>query len=223
MSAPRKLELISFKTCPFVQRSVIALNEKGVDYTLTHIDLDDLPDWFKAISPLGKVPVLLVDDKPVFESAVILEYLDEVYPPRLHPQDPLEKAVQRAWVEFNSDLNGRMYQLTMAKDEAGYQEPLNALKTGIQRLDSIVASEPPFFAGKELSLVDCVYAPLFMRLDVLKQRFNIEVPMSTRINQWKDALLARASVKNSVVSDFETLFVERLQKKGSYIATHMMA
>ncbi|WP_228288010.1 glutathione S-transferase family protein [Thiothrix subterranea] len=82
MSQSAKLELVSFKVCPFVQRSVIALNAKGIAYTLTHINPHEPPDWFKAISPLGKVPVLLVDGTPLFESAVILEYVDEVYPPR---------------------------------------------------------------------------------------------------------------------------------------------
>lgn len=81
MSQPAKLELVSFKVCPFVQRSVIALNAKGIAYTLTHINPHEPPDWFKAISPLGKVPVLLVDGTPLFESAVILEYL-KCSPPR---------------------------------------------------------------------------------------------------------------------------------------------
>ena len=86
------IKLVSFKLCPFVQRAVLALEEKGVDYELAYIELEDPPDWFKRLSPLGKVPLMLVDDNPVFESAVILEYLDEVYQPSLHPKDPLQRA-----------------------------------------------------------------------------------------------------------------------------------
>ena len=70
-------ELISFKLCPFVQRSVIVLLEKEAPFDITYIDLSNPPDWFKAISPMGKVPVLKVDDTVLFESAVIMEYLDE--------------------------------------------------------------------------------------------------------------------------------------------------
>src|SRR5512143_528618 len=53
-----KPHLVSFKLCPFVQRSVIMLKEKHVDFDITYIDLDNPPDWFKAISPFGKVPLL---------------------------------------------------------------------------------------------------------------------------------------------------------------------
>ena len=52
------IELISFKICPFVQRSVIALKEKQVDFKVTYIDLANPPEWFSEVSPLGKVPVL---------------------------------------------------------------------------------------------------------------------------------------------------------------------
>ena len=84
-------KLISFKLCPFVQRSIITLLEKGVGYEIEHIDLSNKPQWFLDISPFGKVPVLVVDDDVVlFESAVINEFLDETAPGRrLHPDDPL--------------------------------------------------------------------------------------------------------------------------------------
>ncbi|MEE9448159.1 MAG: glutathione S-transferase family protein, partial [Arenicellales bacterium] len=101
---PQTLKLISFNICPFVQRSVILLNEKGVDYDLDYIDVKNKPDWFLEISPLGKVPVLVADNTSVFESAVISEYIDETHAPSHHPQDPLQKALHRAWVEFGSTL-----------------------------------------------------------------------------------------------------------------------
>jgi len=69
-------ELISFELCPFVQRSVITLLQKGVDFKINYIDIHDPPEWFQQISPLGKVPVMRVDNTVLFESAVINEYLD---------------------------------------------------------------------------------------------------------------------------------------------------
>ena len=95
-----KLKLISHKLCPYVQRAVISLTEKGVPFERIDIDLDNKPDWFLKISPLGKVPVLQVGDKVVFESAVILEYLDETQRHPLHPKDPLTRAEHRAWMEL---------------------------------------------------------------------------------------------------------------------------
>src|SRR5665647_61511 len=96
------LKLISHKLCPYVQRAVIALTEKGVPFERVDIDLADKPDWFLGISPLGKTPVLLVGEVPIFESAVILEYLEETQPGPLHPADPLRRAEHRGWIEFGS-------------------------------------------------------------------------------------------------------------------------
>ena len=72
-----KLTLISHPLCPYVQRVAIALAEKSLPFTRIDIDLAAKPDWFLAISPLGKTPVLKVGDAAIFESAVILEYLED--------------------------------------------------------------------------------------------------------------------------------------------------
>src|SRR5438105_7892875 len=97
------LELVSHPLCPFAQRSAILLREKAVPFEMRMIDLARKPDWFLAISPRGKVPVLVDDGTPLFESAVINEYLDETHPPRMMPDAPLERARTRAWVEVASD------------------------------------------------------------------------------------------------------------------------
>src|SRR5258706_13289167 len=97
-----RLKLVSHRLCPYVQRAVIALTEKGVAFERVDIDLANKPDWFVEISPLGKTPVLQVGDVSIFESAVILEYLEETQPSPLHPADPLRRAEHRAWIEFGS-------------------------------------------------------------------------------------------------------------------------
>ncbi|MEE9351072.1 MAG: glutathione S-transferase family protein, partial [Thiotrichaceae bacterium] len=211
------LELISFKVCPFVQRSVIALHEKQVDFKLTHIMPSDQPDWFKEISPLGKVPVLKVGDNPVFESAVILEYLDEVYAPQLHPNDPLEKATHRSWMEYCSDLVMTQFKMLTSKDKDGFEENRDKLKQGLQRLDTVVAETTPFFAGEDFTLVDTVYAPLFMRLKIVEEIQPLGLDISPRLQTWADALLARETVKNSVVDDFEAVFKGFLKSQESYL------
>src|SRR5258708_8571982 len=96
------LKLISHKLCPYVQRAVIALTEKGVAFEPVDIHLANKPAWFLAISPLGKTPVLLVGEHPIFASAVILEYLEEPQEKPLHPADPLSRAEHRAFIEFGS-------------------------------------------------------------------------------------------------------------------------
>lgn len=220
MSADNGLELISFKVCPYVQRSVIALNLKGVDYKLTYVNPHEPPEWFKDVSPLGKVPVLVVNGRPVFESAVILEYLDEVYEPRLHPADPLEKAVHRAWFEFCSDLLGRLFRLQTSKEESAFNEARDSLQQGLQRLETVLAADEPFFAGSQFHLVDCVYAPLFMRLDLLNQHFGIAFTYNERVQTWREALLAMPAVQQSVAEDFETAFLNFLAGQNGFIQTY---
>ena len=88
-----KYMLVSFKTCPWVQRSAIILREKNAPFEFRHIEPDNRPDWFLAISPHKKVPTLTIDDKvTLFESNAINEYLDETIAPRLHPEDPIQRA-----------------------------------------------------------------------------------------------------------------------------------
>ena len=103
------IELISFKTCPFVQRAAITLGYKKVEHKVTFIDLADPPDWFLKISPLAKVPVLKVDGDILFESAVINEYLDDITGGELQPKDSLTRAKNRAWIEFASNMLGNIY------------------------------------------------------------------------------------------------------------------
>src|SRR4029079_10049337 len=98
MTAP--LKLISHRLCPYVQRAVIALTEKGVPFERIDIDLANKPDWFLKISHLGKVRVLVVErdgrEVTLFESNVICEYIEDTIPEtRLHPQDALDRAQHR--------------------------------------------------------------------------------------------------------------------------------
>src|SRR4029077_19560925 len=99
-----QLTLISHPLCPYVQRMAIALAEKSLPFTRIDIDLAAKPDWFLAISPLGKTPVLRIDDAAIFESAVILEYLEDTRSPPLHPAESLARADHRAWVEVSSSI-----------------------------------------------------------------------------------------------------------------------
>src|SRR3982074_1980614 len=114
------LKLISHKLCPYVQRAVIALTEKGVPFERIDIDLSNKPERFLRMSPLGKTPVLLVGDTAIFESAVILEYLEDIQLPALHPADALARAEHRAWIEFGSAILNDIAGLYAAADEPAF-------------------------------------------------------------------------------------------------------
>lgn len=210
------MRLISFKLCPFVQRSVITLIEKGVDYDITYIDLADPPQWFLDLSPFGKVPVLQVDDEILFESAVINEYLDEIHPPSLHPADPLRKALNRAWIEFGSALIMDQYHMMVADDQAAFETARDEVRSKLEQLEERLA-EAPFFNGAHFSLVDAAFAPVFLRFDILEgwhaQALFDGLP---RVTRWSESLLARPATRGSVVDDFDDLLRAYIREHGEY-------
>ena len=216
------LHLISFKTCPFVQRAVITLKQKNIDFEITYIDLADPPDWFLELSPLGKVPVLKVDDEVLFESAVINEYLDEITGGDLQPRDPLARAKNRAWIEFASNMLGNLYMMKMSKDEERYNQYRNVLVSQLQRVEKRLG-DGPWFNGEDFSLADTAFAPLFRQNSVADNQLSVLDPVTMpRVNAWAQRLLALPEVRNSVVDEFEDLYLSAMQKNGSY-SLHRLA
>src|SRR5271170_2375421 len=118
-----KYLLVSFKTCPWVQRAAIVLREKNAAFEFRHIEPDNRPEWFLAISPHKKVPVLRIDEKvSLFESSAIAEYLDETIAPRLHPDDPVQRAINRAWTDYLPTFTSSVTGVAYAADEAAYKD-----------------------------------------------------------------------------------------------------
>ena len=217
-----KLELISLKICPFAQRGVITLKHKGADFTITYIDLSDPPEWFKTISPFGKVPLLKVDDREVlFESAVIDEFLDEITPGSMLPDDPLVRGVDRSWIEFGTACLADLSGLIHAKDAETYDKKWNALKEKLGWLEKQLKT-PPYFNGTELSLVDFAYAPLFMRTKLLgideALHGEKECP---KLTAWAKELAALPAVQESVVPDLPDLLRKHIQAKAPHAAERL--
>ena len=206
-------KLVSFDVCPYVQRSVITLQEKGVPYEIEYIDLNNKPEWFMQLSPLGKVPILMVEDTIIFESATINEYLDETAPGRkLQPADPLRRAHNRAWIEFTSTVLVTRNQMQHAKTEQETRRLAAIVNGQLARLEEQI-DNGPFFNGNDFSLVDAAAAPLFQRLAWLLELapdlgvFN-DLP---KVTAWSAALLQRESVKRSTVADIRERYLSYLQ------------
>ncbi len=217
------LHLISFKTCPFVQRAVITLKHKNIDFDITYIDLADPPDWFLEISPLGKVPVLKVDDEILFESAVINEYLDEITGGDLQPKEPLARAKNRAWIEFASNMLGNLYMMKMSKDEESYNKYRERLVSQLERVEKRLG-DGPWFNGAEFSLADTAFAPFFRQDSVADGRLSvIDRATIPRTVAWAERLLALPEVRDSVVDEFEDLYLGVMEKNGSYSLQRLAA
>jgi len=136
-AAMAKYMLVSFKTCPWVQRSAIVLREKRTEFELRHIEPDNRPDWFLAISPHKKVPVLRIDDEvSLFESNAINEYLDETISPRLHPEDPIARAVNRAWTDYVPTFASTVTATAYADTETDYDKAAEQIPVPFERATS---------------------------------------------------------------------------------------
>lgn len=207
-------KLISFSICPYVQRPRIVLLEKEISHEIEYIDLQNPPEWFHTVSPLEKVPVLMVDQQALFESMPICEYLDETTEGSMYPQDPLLRAQHRAWIEFGNDVLSQHHALVSASDEAGFKRAKAIL---VDRLDILeeVLGEGPYFAGRDFGMVDAVYAPVCRFLqhlhDLCGLQFFDETP---KVAAWAQQLLQRPSVIQAVPGSFTQdyiAFIHRLQ------------
>lgn len=230
VAPPAALTLVSHALCPYVQRVAIVLHEKGLAFERRTIDLARKPDWFVAISPLGKTPVLQVRGQSLFESAVICEYLDEVAMPALHPQDPLQRARHRAWMEFGSAVLNTIGAFYSAPDEAALQARARELRSRFAQLEEALAefSGPgPYFAGPDFGMVDAVFGPVFRYFDVIDALPGVEdlklwngVP---RVLHWRAALAARPSVQQAVSADYAEGLRAFLRARGSALSRRMQA
>ena len=202
---------------------MILLRAKNVEFEITHIDLTDKPDWFLKISPHGKVPVLVVDGEPLFESNAIAEYLDDVVPPRCHPEDPFKRARNRAWTDFVPDFS-KGINIYYTKSQEEVAEKVAAAPKFLQKLEDAIATERdndgPYFNGPELCLVDAAYAPFLQRLAMVEQFAKTGILRDfPRVQAWSDALLANDCVTGSVAPSFPDVFYGNLKNRGYYVGT----
>ncbi len=215
----QNFHLISHALCPYVQRSIITLQEKSINYTRTNIDLAKKSLWFEQKSPMGKVPVLLVDEnRAIFESAIICEYLDEVTSGSMHPADSLEKAHHRAWIEFGSGILKNIASLYNAKNGVNFQEIHAEIHGKFQLVEKEVCGKS-FFSGDELHLIDAVYGPIFRYFDVFDSFINLNTFENLpKCQRWRNALKQRKSVQQAVSENYSVLLMQFLINRGSYLS-----
>ena len=199
------------------------MRAKQVEFDVTYINLREKPDWFLKISPHGKVPVLHAEGVPLFESSAIAEYLDEVVAPRLHPEDPIKRAQNRAWTDFTPTFSAALGKINYAKTPEEVAAGVEAARPSVERLEEAIARERgndgPFFNGPELSLVDAAYAPFLQRFLIndatLKTGLLDDFPL---VRAWADALLADERVTGAVAPEFPAAYDENMARRGTYVA-----
>jgi glutathione S-transferase len=219
-----KLTLISHPLCPFVQRAVIVLLEKGAPFDRIDVDLAAKPDWFLALSPTGKVPLLKLSqpdgpDAVLFESMVICEYFEEsLGGAGLYPVEALSRARQRGWIEFGTATLADAWQFLNATDRPTADTKQAAFRDRLQRLEAVLAAGP-YFSGAAFGMVDAVFAPLFRYFDVLDPTVSQPIFENLpRISAWRAALAARQSVIAAVAGDYAERFRQHLRQHQALLA-----
>jgi len=212
-----KLLLVSHHLCPYVQRVAISLMEKAVAFDRAYVNLAAKPDWFVAASPLGKTPLLKVDDDVLFESAVICEYLEDTLTPPLHPHDPLERARHRGWMEFGSAILNDIWGLETSQDAAGVERKSQDIRKKFEWLEAALGGGP-YFSGQRFCLVDAVFGPVFRYFDVFDELADLGVFATVpKVRAWRAALAQRPSVRDAVAGDYGERLRRFLQDKNAHL------
>lgn len=211
-----------------MQRSVITLKEKGIDFERVDINLANKPEWFLKLSPLGKVPILVINDEDVlFESNVITEYLNEVTQGNLHSSNPITKATHRAWIEFGSSILNNIAGLYNAPDSSSFHTSIDTIRSKFESIEQYLALEKSdstggYFAGEQFRLIDAVYGPIFRYFDVFEKYAPLNLFENLEnIKRWRQALNQRLSVKQAVNDEYPELLRAFVLKRHSYLASLM--
>ncbi|MEJ2508771.1 MAG: glutathione S-transferase family protein [Gammaproteobacteria bacterium] len=212
----QELTLYSAAVCPFAQRTRLALAEKGLDYRLEEIDLDNIPSWYRDISPTNKVPLLVRGPDRVWESTVINEYLEEVYPePSLMPTDAGQRAFARIWIDYaNTQFLPWFYKLLLEQQAQRRAELAERLRDSIGQIEreGLAPNAPgPYWLGTGISLADLAFYPFFERIPVLEHYRGFTLPADTpNLHRWLAAMAERNSVREARGSpDF---YIERYRQ-----------
>ena len=202
---------------------MIVLRAKNVEFDVTYVVLDDKPDWFLEVSPHGKVPVLTVDNQPLFESNAIAEFLDENAEPRLHPMDAIKRARNRAWIENIRDFSASIRGMYYANTKEEFEKTLKNIPVQFQKLENAIKEERnndgPYFNGSELCMVDASYAPFLLRFLLVetatKTGLMAKFPL---LSAWADALAKNKAIIGSLPANFEEEFARMLNRNNRYLA-----
>ena len=178
LSNRRSMALFSDPLDHYSHRVRIVMAEKGVTGEIIDSNLDSLSDELLEVSPYAELPVLVDRDVCLYDSVVLMEYLDERFPhPPLLPVYPVSRAeirlfiqrIQKDWCEmFDNLVSAKLSDSELKKTRQEFKSQIIAL--------SPILKEKPFFMSEDFSLVDCCIAPILWRLPLI----GIELQKDTK-------------------------------------------
>jgi glutathione S-transferase len=215
-----KIKLITSTLSPYGQRVEIVLIEKNIPYEKQEIDLANKPDFLAKDSPISKVPLLYVDDKPLFESIAICEYLEEAFTQNpLHPKDLYMKAWHRGWMEFSNGILASTFGLIFSQDQQSFDLKKAEIVGKLKILDANLKFNP-YFDGDQYSMVDICLASAFKPLTFIDKKFTLELfDLHKNVATYVEGAVTRGSVHKALSSDYEDVFKKFIEKKKSHLLT----
>jgi glutathione S-transferase len=221
MTSETAIELFSARVCPYAHRTRLVLAEKGLDFELTEIDFQNKPKRFLEISRYGKVPAIVHDGNEIYESAIINEYLEEVFPdPPLMPRDPGLRAQMRIWIDFCDDhFLDDLYGAIKNQDAARHGELKAKVEGHLRTLEDALArlsGRGPYWLGREASLLDFALYPFFERLPAWAHYRGLGIPDDCpRLGGWFAAMAKRPSVR--AIANSPDYYIERYQNYAKVV------
>lgn len=215
-----KLKLVGSKFSPFCHRVEMVLLEKNIPYEKEDIVISDKPEWFKKEAPLGKVPLLYVGEKPLFESIAICEYLEDAFPESpLHPADLVSRGWHRGWMEFSNGILAGTFGMMFSQNQQEFDEKKAETVARVAILDKHLKFNP-YFDGEKFSLVDACLASAFKPLTYIDNKFTLEIfDLHKNAATYIESIVARGSLHKALPSDYEELFKAFLERKKSHLLT----
>jgi glutathione S-transferase len=177
----------------------MVLHEKGVDFEVHEVDLNNKSEEFLAVSPTGKVPVVVVDGDSLYESNVVNQYLDEVTnEPKLMPEDPKRRAYARIWMAFaDTDFFPAVFVASVGHERGFSDEQISEafekMKAALGKLEERL--EDRDYLADEFSLADIAHAGNFVRLRELENRGEASLKEYPNVKAWIQRIEKRESYK----------------------------
>lgn len=189
--------------CPFCMRCILSMKEKGVEFELSTVDLTNKANFCNKLSPYGRVPVLEHKGNSIFESSVICEYVEEVFPePALLPPDPWLRARARFWIDFCNTRFMPAY-FNLLKSPAGPKRDnlRNELLDHLVFIDEMglprVCQDRQYWLGNKVTLVDFAFYPFFERFADVEEYRDVEIdPSLSRLHSWLRSMRNHPSVQS---------------------------
>ncbi len=195
--------LFSGNTCIRSHQVRFVLREKGITTDIQNVDGKKVPEDLIALNPYASIPTLTDRELVIYDSGVIIEYLDERYPhPPLMPVSPVDRAkIRLALVSLEADIVSTAIELDAALGSRNENSLRKKLKSMLNASLDLFSSNI-YFLNDELTVIDCVLAPILWRLEY----FGISLGKEQKaITDYMERVFSRETFQNSLSEDEEEM------------------